>query len=372
MTALEGSLEVFALPDVFRLLGQNKVTGALEVARESGDGTVFFREGEVYYAFSSLTREFLGQRLVNAKLITQGQLLRILDEQKRSGTKKVGDILIEKGILSEELLETFLKEQIQDAIFNLLQWDAGQFSFSPGEVSNQEVGLSVSVENLIMESSRRIEEWEVIQRKIPSMDVVLRMAPTPPEDSVEINIKPDEWTLLVLADGTRTVRDVAAASERSEFEACKILYGLVTAGLLDVTSGPPSHMPRHAPPLAEPAVEAPAPSAPVLEERPPEHLPPEVPQPAATAEETYQEAPVSEPAPEPVMAPGPVAEPKVAVDEPPPETAVPAEPPAPAPAEDAAFAGNGSTNREAPAPRKGDPTVTKELLLKLISGVRNL
>lgn len=237
MSELVGSLEAFALPDVFRLLSHNKVTGALKVARESGDGVIYFRQGEVYFAFSSLTREFLGQRLVNAKLITQGQLLRILDEQKKNANKRLGDLLIEKGILSPELLDTFIKEQIQDAIFNLLQWDAGNFAFDSGEVSPQEIGLSVSVENLLMESSRRLEEWEVIQRKIPSLDVIVRMSPTPPEDAMEINIKPEEWTLLVLADGVRSVRDIAAATERSEFEACKIIYGLVTAGLLDVAGG---------------------------------------------------------------------------------------------------------------------------------------
>lgn len=274
MSELIGSLEVFALPDVFRLLSHNKVTGALKVGRESGDGVIYFREGEVYFAFSSLTREFLGQRLVNAKLITQGQLLRILDEQKKNAKKRLGDLLIDKGILSPELLDTFIKEQIQDAIFNLLQWDMGQFDFVQGEVSPQEIGLSVSVENLLMESSRRLEEWEVIQRKIPSLDVVVRMSPTPPEDAMEINIKPEEWTLLVLADGVRTVRDIAAATERSEFEACKIIYGLVTAGLLDVARGAhgggseePSRMnPREMDDLTVGRVLA-TPSAPVPQER---------------------------------------------------------------------------------------------------------
>lgn len=236
VTVLTGSLGVFGLPDIFRLLSQYNLTGALKVARESGEGVVYFREGSVDFAFSSLTRGFLGQRLVTAKLITQGQLRRILDEQKKSPTKRMGDLLVAKDIVSAELLSTFIKEQIQDAIFDLLHWETGTFSVEEGEVSDQEIGLSVSVENLIMESSRRIEEWELIRRRIPNLDVVVRMAPTPPA-SMEINIKPEEWTLLVLSDGQRTVRDIAAASERPEFEACKIIYGLVSTGLLDVASG---------------------------------------------------------------------------------------------------------------------------------------
>lgn len=246
MAVLTGSLETFTLPDVFRLLARNTVSGALHVERDSGDGIIYFRDGQIYFAYSSLTREFLGQRLVGAKIITQGQLLRVLDEQKRTGNKRLGDLLIEKGFVADDLLSTFIREQIQDAIFNLLQWDAGNFSFEVAEESAEEVGLSVSVENLIMESSRRIEEWEVIHRKIPNLDVVLAMSPTPPDETVEINIKPEEWTLLVLADGVRTVSEIAAATGRSDFDAAKILYGLVTAGLLDVGGVPstPEEKPR--------------------------------------------------------------------------------------------------------------------------------
>lgn len=369
MSVLSGGLENFALPDVFRLLAHNKVTGALRVARASGEGTVFFRDGEVYFAFSNLTREFLGQRLVNAKLITEGQLLRMLDEQKKAGEKRIGDLLVEKGFISKELLHTFLKEQIQDAIFSMLQWDVGAFEFLSNELAPQEIGLTVSVENLIMESSRRIQEWEVIRRKIPSLEVVVRMAPTPPEDAVEINIRPEEWTLLVLADGTRTVREIAGASERSEFDACKIIYGLVTAGLLDVASSA----------TAVGAVEAPAAARAVLPKESREEVRREVPirevvpekaevepepavpevirEPARPAE---AEALVSDEGAEPVT----IAEERVEEERAEPAVA-PAMPDQPR---------NGSAREAVPvgAKKKGDPTMSKELLLRLIAGVRNL
>lgn len=387
MSVLEGSLEHFALPDVFRLVAQNKVTGALKVARASGEGTVFFREGEVYFAFSNLTKEFLGQRLVNAKLITEGQLLRMLDEQKKAGEKRIGDLLVEKGFLSKDLLDTFLKEQIQDAIFSMLQWDVGMFEFLADEVAPQEVGLSVSVENLIMESSRRIEEWEVIRRKIPTMEVIVRMAPSPPEDAVEINIRPEEWTLLVLADGKRTVREIAAGSERSEFEACKIIYGLITAGLLDVASGATAvgAPEEHVRPVRRAKVSAPP------EERiepPPEAIEPELLPPEQTlppAEPREVEVPLSQP--EPVQ---PSSEPTFPTPPEPAEVTAEEELRTITIAEErvdeelvaTAEARNGATTVDPDgrdpagategARRKGDPTVSKELLLRLIAGVRDL
>ena len=384
MAVLEGTLEVFALPDVFRILAHNKVSGGLHVARESGDGTIYFRDGEVYFAFSSLTREFLGQRLVNAKLITQGQLLRILDEQKRSPEKRVGDLLVEKGYISTEMLDTFIKEQIQDAIFNLLQWDRGNFAFESGESSPQEVGLSVSVENLIMENSRRLEEWEVIQRKIPSLDVIVRMSPTPPEDVMEINIKPEEWTLLVLADGVRTVRDIASATERSEFEACKIVYGLVTAGLLDVSSGPLPRASSEEPSRLSPReADSFTPSGQMRAHQEEEA--------ASGVEIATETEPVEEPAPKP-SAPEPVqvieeSAPKAAAEvlpEEEEEEVVPEEPAEeqePAPARAGTTSGNGraeplkaKVSGQAPSEAKkaGDASISKDMLLKLIAGVRNL
>jgi hypothetical protein len=385
MAVLEGTLEVFALPDVFRILAHNKVSGGLHVARESGDGTIYFRDGEVYFAFSSLTREFLGQRLVNAKLITQGQLLRILDEQKRSPEKRVGDLLVDKGYISTEMLDTFIKEQIQDAIFNLLQWDRGNFAFEAGESSPQEVGLSVSVENLIMENSRRLEEWEVIQRKIPSLDVIVRMSPTPPEDVMEINIKPEEWTLLVLADGLRTVRDIAAATERSEFEACKIVYGLVTAGLLDVSSGPLPKASSEEPSRLSPReADSFTPSGQLRAHQTEEA--------ASGVEIATETAPISsdEPVPEPVQVIEESA-PQTAEDLPEEEEAAPEAHEAPAqepepqlkqePEPAGATSGNGraeplraKVSGQAPAESKkaGDASISKDMLLKLIAGVRNL
>jgi hypothetical protein len=60
------------------------------------------------------------------------------------------------------------------------------------------------------------------------------MAVTPPEGAVEINITPEEWRLLVLVDGVRSVRHIAVAVGLDDFNAMRILYGLVSAGLVDV------------------------------------------------------------------------------------------------------------------------------------------
>ena len=232
---LKGTLDDFTLPDVFRLMSFAKKTGRLDVLRSAGQGSVFFREGEVYFAKSSLSKEPLGQKLVRARALTEGQLMKALDEQAASG-ERLGTLLLNSGLVTEDQLEGALRQQIEDSIFDLLRWELGEFAWEPSVEVDVEVRIAVSVENLIMEASRRLDELEVIKRKIPSGIAVLGMAATPPEGAVEINITPEEWRILVLVDGSRTVNDIAGMVGLDEFGAMRVLYGLVSAGLIELIS----------------------------------------------------------------------------------------------------------------------------------------
>jgi hypothetical protein len=232
---LKGTLEHFALADVFRLMSWAKKTGKLEVARSAGRGKIFFRDGEVYYAESSLSREPLGQKLIRSGSLTDGQLMKALDQNAQSG-ERVGQILVANGWVTQEQLQGALRQQIEDAVFDLLRWELGEFDFQPQVEADIEVQISVSVENLIIEASRRLDELEVIQRKIPNEDARLKMANKPPEGAAEINITPEEWRMLVLVDGSRTIHEIALLVGMDDFGALRGLYGLVSAGLVEVVS----------------------------------------------------------------------------------------------------------------------------------------
>lgn len=248
---LRGSLDDFTLSDIFRLLSFTKKTGKLEVVRGAGDGKVFFRDGEVYFAQSSIKREPLGQKLVRAGALTESALMKALDLNAETG-ERVGEVLLREGAITEEQLITGVRGQIEDAVFDLLRWDVGDYEFETHERFVAEIPISVSVENLIMEASRRLDELQMMQKKIPSADVVVVVAPVPPEGAREINITPDEWRLLVIIDGSRTVGQICEAANLDEFTGTRTLYGLISSGLVDVISlGPtaePSPVAR--PPLA--------------------------------------------------------------------------------------------------------------------------
>lgn len=235
--ALRGNLKDFSLPDVFQLVQLSGKTGVLRIQGTEAEGSIWFRDGDVFFAQSNWRREQLGERLVSAQRITPAALARALELRaaEPDGGRRLGEILVNEGYITQQVLEAFVQEQIQDTIFDLMRWDEGEFDFEVlPSIVHEDIGLSVSVENIVMEGARRLEEWQRIKKKVPSTDMVFKMATAPGEGTFEISLKPVEWALLLLIDGTRSVRELAVETHSTDFEVARVVYGLFSAGLLEV------------------------------------------------------------------------------------------------------------------------------------------
>jgi len=234
---LSGSLSDFNLPEVFELIRLSRKTGVLRVRRTDADGSIWLREGEVFLATSDWRRALLGERLVAAGKVTDGALASALAirESEPVGGRRIGTILVDEGYLSPQVLEAFVQEQIQDTIFDLMRWEEGTFFFEPlTEIpADEDIGVSVSALNIVVENSRRIAEWNRIRRRIPSVDAVYRMTAGTGQ---EVSLKPAEWRLLTALDGTRPVAELPGESGSTDFDVARSLYGLLTAGLLEAST----------------------------------------------------------------------------------------------------------------------------------------
>ena len=133
---LEGQIEDVGLSDVFRLLKMSSRTGVLKVSWGRHVGGVYFRDGRINYAHSTLSGAPLGERLVKAGELRQAALNAVLTEQRQAEDPRLlGAMLREKGLVSQEALERYVREQIEDAVFNLFGLTEGQFEFVLGGVS---------------------------------------------------------------------------------------------------------------------------------------------------------------------------------------------------------------------------------------------
>ncbi len=236
--AFEGNLTDFSLGDVFRLIASGRKTGTLYLDRGAMQAKVCFREGDIFFASSTRRHEPLGTRLVHARAITEEQLQHALEvqEAEREGDtgRRIGQILIDDGHLEDIVLERFVREQIVDVLFDLFRWDEGLMRFEASETAaDEDIGLSAPVELIIEEASRRLEQWDRMGAHIPSLDARFVMAMAPAEKSSEIYLKPHEWMLLCHMHGGRGIRTLAEATGYTYFETARILYGMLSAGLIE-------------------------------------------------------------------------------------------------------------------------------------------
>jgi len=235
---LQGNLREFNLPNILQLVKMSAKTGSLSIQREKEWGKIFFNRGQIYYAFSAPQAMPLGERLVKAGKITPTQLKEALAEQassKRSG--RLGMILLESGAIDKQVLETAVKEQIEDATFNFFSWTEGDFEFTADEtVDNEDIVAEMNVENVIMEGCRRIDEWELIFDQLGSLERVPHLSwDESVEERGEVKLTADEWRVICQMDGRRDINTVLKDSGLDRFHSAKVIYSLFSSGLLTVS-----------------------------------------------------------------------------------------------------------------------------------------
>lgn len=232
-----GTFELLTLSEVFQLLHMGRKTGTLDTWNEFDERKIFFHEGNIIYAEAVKYKEKLGDILVKSRAINDIQLSKALKLQRDSHTtKKLGEILIEAEFITREKLIAGITRQTEESIFELFDWEKGHFRFEEKVVKpeDMEFQLNISIQNIIMEGTRRIDEMDRIREVIPSLEVVLNLNPNADEETTSINLNPNEWKVLSLVDGKKTANDISLITGFSEFDLSKVVYSLVTVGLLQI------------------------------------------------------------------------------------------------------------------------------------------
>lgn len=240
--AIEGPLRELGIHDVFQLLDLSRKTGVLRVASELRDdeGVVYFDSGRVVHAQVRSKAVPVEMALLQAGKISREDIETARASRVNGRTDAdIVDLLLERGVLTVKELERQLRMQIESVVFELMSWREGFFSFE--ERPQTEIGgmrearIRVSTESLLMEGARRIDEWSRIADKVPSLSVVPILAPVREDGtSSQLDLLPPEWEVLSMIDGTRDLRGIAAALGRGEFDVARVVYGLVTTGVVEV------------------------------------------------------------------------------------------------------------------------------------------
>jgi hypothetical protein len=176
--SFQGSITELPVPDIIQLVSVSGKTGMFTLVRGSERGYIYLKNGQMVHA-------------------------------------RLGDLTGE------------------EAIYALAIWSSGDFQFTPNEEPDS-VSIEKSNTSLLMEAARRLDEWKVLSRKIPGVDyvpvLILRDTAEP------VTLSPVEWNVVTRIDGKKTIEELSRAVSLSSFETSKVLYGLITSGLVEMRS----------------------------------------------------------------------------------------------------------------------------------------
>lgn len=152
--SVEGSLELFKLPEILQMISQQRKTGILTVQGQNDIVAISFHLGDIVAAdaLNQTQEEGLAEVLVAGGLLNQAQFSRAVSEQQTAGVRLL-DLLVERGYLKREQLLQALRRQVERLLQHLLVWQKGDFKFYSGEeVSFEEGFRPISVEELLLHS----------------------------------------------------------------------------------------------------------------------------------------------------------------------------------------------------------------------------
>ena len=230
---LTGNLQTVPLSDLLQLITTSAKTGMLSVRGGEQKREIYFKKGAVIYASSSGSEEqMLGNLVLSRKKISKADLERALSIQKLTG-KKLGMVLLEMTKLTKEELRSFLRIQVEEIVYNLFGWNSGAFIFYDGKTPPAgQVTAELNTMNLIMEGSRRIDEWVKIREILPPEETILEIVTDPKTRSGSVEMALDDLRLIPLIDGDRSISELLQMSTAGEFHTRKALANFISLGLI--------------------------------------------------------------------------------------------------------------------------------------------
>jgi tRNA A-37 threonylcarbamoyl transferase component Bud32 len=232
---MNGTLAEGVLPGLLRHVYVGRRTGLLHFTRGGERRSVRVQRGHVVHADTNVREERLGETIVRRGLLGEEELRRATDVMMRRGIR-LGQALLEMGIMTRDRLEDALAAHVRDILVKVFTWSEGTYAFEELEAEaplDGEATLKVSTGELILEAVRSIQDPEAIRRALGNLDRIL----APSTDAFfryqRIALTPADGYVLSRVDGTISAREVLQLIPLAAEETERTLFGLLCVGLLE-------------------------------------------------------------------------------------------------------------------------------------------
>lgn len=234
--ALKGNLQDFSATQLLHLINLARKTGTLVVeAPQQEPARLCFKEGKLIYASMDGQDDRLVSILQRAGKISEELARTIRARSDIKDDRELGLLLINAGYVTQKDILDSVRNHVLDIVYKLFTWPEGIFRFEPNVLPVEgRVTVSIDLENVIMEGSRRLKEWERLQEEIPNLDMALRFTDRPDARLRSIQLTVDEWRVISFINPRNTIRQIAQYNNMSDFQIRRIVYGLLQAGLVEL------------------------------------------------------------------------------------------------------------------------------------------
>ena len=119
---------------------------------------------------------------------------------------------------------------LEISIYTLFLWRNCYFTFKAGDIV-REGGVEVDVDSMqvIIEGTRRVDEWIEVSPVVPSVYMIFRWRRDRPAQSPDSELD----VVLDLVDGKRDVSAISRRLGLTQFQTARALYDLVKAGYIE-------------------------------------------------------------------------------------------------------------------------------------------
>ncbi len=232
---LRGNLRDFSTDKLLNLISLAHKTGTLTIEGPTEAARMAFREGKLIFAQVGSEDPNLTYVLRKVGKLTDEQAKALRQRSEAANDKALGLLLINSGYVTQTEILQSIKQHILDVAYRLFTWVEGLFNFEANAAPPVErITVPIDLDNVIIEGSRRMREWEQLQEELPNLDLALKFTDKPDARLKNVNLNVEEWKVVSYINPKNTMRQIAKANSMSDLDIRRIVYGLLQAGLVEL------------------------------------------------------------------------------------------------------------------------------------------
>jgi len=228
--SFSGQLNKTSIPTLLVQLQNNKQTGNLDI-NSKFELTIFTDNGNPYFAAGGSGETLLGKILLTKNKITKYQYDRAVEEIKKDKDKRIGEILVNLGMITPHELNEYLDIQFKEKIIESFLYVDGDFKFNASEeITNDLFYSKLNLSGIIHEGFKRYVyasdiNFDLIEIKIKN-DLQ--------EDTSNMGLGPKELRLVQLLNQKKTLNNIESTGQFKKDDILKVILLLGLHEKIDI------------------------------------------------------------------------------------------------------------------------------------------